>query len=53
MRHFDELSITTAPWAAIFGDHSPDTAEPADINTMSVPRKSKVSSALHFSVASP
>ena len=38
--------MTTAPAAAIFGDHSFDTAPPADIRQMSVPAKSKVSSAL-------
>ena len=40
IRQVDELSITTAPWATIFGDHSFDTALPADIKQMSVPLKS-------------
>jgi len=40
MRHCDELSMTTAPRAPILGDHSADTLLPADIKTMSVPRKS-------------
>src|SRR5674476_1495259 len=35
MRQAEELSITTAPAAAIFGDHSFDTAPPADIRQMS------------------
>src|SRR5882757_2016400 len=30
IRQVDELSITTAPAAALFGDHSLDTAPPAD-----------------------
>ena len=40
MRQADELSITTAPAAAIFGDHSFDTAPPADIRQMSTSEKS-------------
>ena len=32
--------MTTAPLAAIFGDHSLDTAEPADIRQMSMSEKS-------------
>ena len=39
-RQADELSITTAPAAAIFGDHSFDTAPPADIRQISTPEKS-------------
>src|SRR5205085_3261748 len=53
IRHADELSITTAPAAPILGDHSFDTAPPADIRQMSVSPKSKCSSALHFRVRSP
>jgi hypothetical protein len=34
------LSITTAPAAAILGDHSREMAEPADIRQMSVAEKS-------------
>ena len=45
--------MTTQPWAPIFGDHSFDTAPPADIRQMSVPLKSKFSSDLHFRVLSP
>ena len=41
MRQADELSITTAPCAPIFGDHSFDTAPPADIRQMSTSEKSK------------
>ena len=40
MRQAEELSITTAPCAAIFGDHSLETAPPADIRQMSVSEKS-------------
>ena len=40
MRQAEELSITTAPCAAIFGDHSFDTAPPADIRQMSTSEKS-------------
>ena len=40
MRQADELSITTAPAAPIFGDHSFDTAPPADIRQMSTSEKS-------------
>ncbi len=40
MRHLDELSMTTGPMAPILGDHSADTVLPADMRTMSVPRKS-------------
>src|SRR5579871_1786372 len=36
----DELSITTAPCAAMRGDHSFDTAEPADIRQISTSEKS-------------
>jgi hypothetical protein len=32
--------MTTAPAAAIFGDHSLETAEPADIRQISTPEKS-------------
>ena len=53
MRQAEELSITTAPCAAIFGDHSFDTAPPADIRQMSTSEKSKWSSAFTFSVLSP
>ena len=40
MRQYDELSITTAPAAAIFGAHSLATGEPADIRQMSTSEKS-------------
>jgi hypothetical protein len=40
MRHAEELSITTAPCAPIFGDHSFDTSPPADIRQMSTSEKS-------------
>ena len=40
MRQAEELSMTTQPCAAIFGDHSFETAPPADIRQMSVPEKS-------------
>ena len=40
MRQVDELSITTAPCAPILGDHSFDTAPPADIRQMSTSEKS-------------
>ena len=40
MRHAEELSITTAPAAPILGDHSLDTAPPADIRQMSTSLKS-------------
>ncbi len=40
MRQADELSITTAPCAPIFGDHSFDTSPPADIRQMSTSEKS-------------
>ena len=40
MRQAEELSITTAPAAPIFGDHSFDTAPPADIRQMSTSEKS-------------
>src|SRR3954469_2059493 len=50
IRHADELSITTAPCAAILGDHSFDTLPPADIRQMSTPEKSVCSSALHFRI---
>src|ERR1700759_689823 len=53
IRQADELSITTAPAAAIFGDHSLDTEPPADIRQMSVSEKSKLSSAFTFRVLSP
>src|SRR6266699_2622610 len=53
IRQADELSITTAPFAAIFGDHSFDTALPADIRQMSTSEKSKWSRAFTFSVLSP
>jgi hypothetical protein len=42
MRQALELSITTAPVAPIFGDHSFDTAPPALISTRSTPEKSKL-----------
>src|ERR1044071_3003511 len=48
MRNADELSITTAPCAPIFGDHSFDTLPPADIRQMSTSEKSMCSSALHL-----
>src|SRR5207248_11401257 len=53
IRQAEELSITTAPCAAIFGDHSFDTAAPADIRQMSTSEKSKFSRALTFRVRSP
>src|SRR6201995_660638 len=53
IRHADELSITTAPAAAIFGDHSLDTEPPADIRQISTSLKSKFSRAFTFSVRSP
>jgi hypothetical protein len=40
MRQADELSITTAPAAAILGDHSFDTVPPADIRQISTSEKS-------------
>src|SRR5579871_3254135 len=40
MRQHDELSMTTAPCAPIRGDHSFDTAEPADIRQISTSEKS-------------
>ena len=40
IRQADELSITTAPAAAIFGDHSFDTEPPADIRQISTSEKS-------------
>src|SRR5262245_16123341 len=52
-RQHEELSITTAPLAAILGDHSLDTTEPADIRQMSTSEKSKCSRALALSVCSP
>src|SRR4029077_9879307 len=52
-RQHDELSITTAPWAAILGDHSLDTSEPADIRQMSVAEKSYCSSAFTLRILSP
>ena len=45
--------MTTQPLAAILGDHSLDTAPPADIRQKSMPVKSKVARSLHLSVASP
>ena len=36
IRQAEELSMTTQPAAPIFGDHSFDTAPPADIRQMSV-----------------
>src|SRR5580704_790233 len=53
MRQHEELSMTTAPSRAMRGDHSLDTAEPADIRQMSVSEKSQCSSALTLSVLSP
>lgn len=53
VRQVEELSITTQPWAPIRGDHSFDTVPPADIRQMSVPVKSKFSSAFTLSVLSP
>ena len=35
MRQADELSMTTQPVAPILGDHSFDTAPPADIRQIS------------------
>ena len=40
MRQAEELSMTTQPCAPILGDHSFDTAPPADIRQMSVSEKS-------------
>ena len=40
MRQALELSITTAPWVPIFGDHSLETLPPADIRQMSTSEKS-------------
>ena len=40
IRQAEELSITTQPLAPILGDHSFDTAPPADIRQMSVSEKS-------------
>jgi hypothetical protein len=40
IRQADELSITTAPAAPILGDHSFDTAPPADIRQISTSEKS-------------
>src|ERR1700750_498025 len=40
IRQADELSITTVPAAPIFGDHSFDTAPPADIRQTSTSGKS-------------
>ena len=40
VRHTDELSMTTQPWAPMRGDHSFDTAPPADMRQMSVSEKS-------------
>ena len=45
--------MTTQPLAAILGDHSLDTAPPADIRQKSTLEKSKVARSLHLSVASP
>jgi hypothetical protein len=45
--------MTTAPAAAIFGDHSFDTAEPADIRQMSTSEKSWCSSVFTLSTLSP
>ena len=42
IRQADELSITTAPCAPIFGDHSLDTLPPADIRQMSTSEKSRL-----------
>jgi hypothetical protein len=39
-RQHEELSITTAPAATIFGVHSFDTAAPADIRQISTSEKS-------------
>src|SRR3954452_15080004 len=40
MRQADELSMTTTPAAPIFGDHSFETAPPADIRQISTSEKS-------------
>ena len=40
IRQCEELSITTAPVAAMRGDQSFEIAPPADIRQMSVPAKS-------------
>jgi hypothetical protein len=40
IRQAEELSITTVPAAAIFGDHSFDTEPPADIRQISTSEKS-------------
>ena len=53
MRQTEELSITTQPCAPMRGDHSFDTAPPADIRQMSTSEKSKFSSALHLRTRSP
>src|SRR6185312_8437559 len=53
VRKADELSMTTQPCLAIFGDHSLETLPPADIRQMSVSEKSYWSSTLVFSVLSP
>ena len=45
--------MTRQPCAAIFGDHSLETAPPADIRQMSTSEKSKCSRLRHFSVLSP
>src|SRR5579883_1771906 len=45
--------MTTQPCAPILGDHSFETAPPADIRQMSVSEKSWFSRLRHFSVLSP
>lgn len=40
IRHFDELSMTTQPLAAIFGAHSADSVPDVAMRQMSVPWKS-------------
>ena len=45
--------MTRGPRAPIFGDHSLETAEPADIRQKSMPRKSNCSRSWHLSVLSP
>ena len=45
--------MTMGPSAPILGDHSLETAEPADISTKSTWEKSNCSRSLHFRVLSP
>src|SRR5436190_565271 len=50
VRQNEELSITTAPAAAILGAQSLATGEPADIRQISTSEKSQCSRALTLSV---